>query len=272
MMAERQPASRFEFGKNWQRYIDQLDEDRIVQAEQSLKDLLGVETLKGQSFLDIGSGSGLFSLSAVRLGVAQIHSFDYDSASVACTQSLKVRFFSDATNWMIEKGDILDPAYFSTTGQWDIVYSWGVLHHTGKMWQALKNASTLVKPGGKLVIAIYNDQGWPSQAWLVVKKLYNWLPAGLRFLVLWPSALRLWGPSTIRDFLRGRPFATWRDYEQLRGMSPWVDVVDWVGGYPFEVATVAQIEEFYNDLGFKQVNLIRDAGRGCNQFVFVAGG
>lgn len=270
-MAESESISRFEFGKNWKRYLDQLDEDRIVQAEQSLKDFLGIETLAGKSFLDIGSGSGLFSLSAFRLGADPLHSFDYDPASVACTRSLKERFFPDAFNWMVEQGDVLDPEYLSARGQWDIVYSWGVLHHTGSMWQALKNASTLVKPGGKLAIAIYNDQGWPSQAWLVVKKLYNWLPAAMRFLVLWPSALRLWGPATIRDLLRGRPFATWRHYQQLRGMSPWVDVVDWVGGYPFEVAAPDQIEAFFHNLGFKQINLIRDAGRGCNQFVFVAG-
>lgn len=147
----------------------------------------------------------------------------------------------------------------------------GVLHHTGNMSQALVNVSNLVQDGGRLFIAIYNNQGRASRSWLKVKKAYNRLPRGFRWLILWPSAFRLWGPTIIFDLVAGRPFHTWRNYSKgsLRGMSPWRDVVDWVGGLPFEVATPEQIFCSYRDRGFRLKELKTCAGgHGCNEFVF----
>ena len=156
-------------------------------------------------------------------------------------------------------------------GTWDIVYSWGVLHHTGQMWPALEHAAQRVNNDGLLFIAIYNDQGRASRMWLRVKQLYNALPSALRWLVLGPALMRLWGPTSARDILRGRPFHSWRSYAEsgLRGMSPWRDVVDWVGGLPFEVATPEEIFRFHRDLGFELIELRTcSGGLGCNEFVF----
>lgn len=137
------------------------------------------------------------------------------------------------------------------------------------MWHALKNAISRVAPGGQLFIAIYNDQGRASRWWLRTKLACNRLPPALRWLVLWPSAVRLWGPTTLRDLLRGRPGATWRAVKKGRGMDPWRDVVDWVGGLPFEVAKPEQIFEFCRARGFMLEKLYTCAGgHGGNQYVF----
>jgi len=137
------------------------------------------------------------------------------------------------------------------------------------MWGALENVVPLVKPGGALFVAIYNDQGRASRMWFLIKKLYNELPRGLRFLVLVPAFLRLWMPTAVRDLLLGRPFRTWRTYSAERGMSPWRDVVDWVGGYPFEVARPEQVFDLFRDRGFTLDRLKTCAGGlGCNEYVF----
>lgn len=119
--------------------------------------MLRVDDLQNRTFLDIGSGSGLFSLAARKLG-ARVHSFDYDPQSVACTRALKQRYFPDSADWVIEEGSALDADYLLRLGQFDIVYSWGVLHHTGAMWQALENVDGNVRQNGKLFIALYNHQ------------------------------------------------------------------------------------------------------------------
>lgn len=261
---------RFEFGANWEQFLKVLDDDRIGLAEQSLRAMLGVDNLEGKRFLDIGSGSGLFSLVARRLG-ATVCSFDYDPQSVACTTELRRRYFTDDPDWIVEQASALDTTYLEALGEWDIVYSWGVLHHTGAMWQALENVSSLVSPGGTLFVALYNDQGVMSSVWLTVKRTYNRLPKGLRWLVLGPALIRLWGPRSIYDLLSGKPFHTWRHYSEhgVRGMSAWRDVVDWVGGYPFEVAKPEEVFNFYRDRGFRLVQLETCGGSlGCNQFVF----
>lgn len=270
--SEVSSGERFEFGKNWTRFLALLNEKRIVEAENSLKRMLGVESLSGKSFLDIGSGSGLFSLAARRLG-ARVHSFDFDPHSVACTTELRRRFFPGDGDWTIEEESALNEDYLKSLGEFDVVYSWGVLHHTGQMWRALENAHLPVAPNGKLFIAIYNDMGSQSTRWRWIKRTYNELPKLLRtpftLLAIAPDE----GKALLRSLVTLRPqnyLRTWTNYDQARGMSHWRDVVDWVGGYPYEVAQPEEIFDFYRDRGFTLLKLRSGGvGLGCNEFVFV---
>jgi len=262
----------FEFGKNWRKFLKVLNEDRIGEAEKSLKEMLEMEDFQNKRFLDIGSGSGLFSLAARRLG-ATVHSFDYDPLSAACTQELKRRYFPDDASWIIEQGNILDVTYLDTLGTYDIVYSWGVLHHTGNMWKALGNVIHLVDEKGILFISIYNDQGPFSQLWKYVKKFYNHSSSPMKILIiLWFGAFFETRSATMR-ILRWKnplPFKYWKEKKKSRGMSVWYDLVDWVGGYPFEVAKPEEIFDFYREKGFLMTKLKTcRGGLGCNEFVFV---
>ncbi|MEP6991116.1 MAG: class I SAM-dependent methyltransferase [bacterium] len=261
-------GERFEFGANWTRFLAHLDEARIVEAERSLQTMLGVSTLAGRRFLDVGSGSGLFSLAARRLG-AVVHSFDYDPASVACTRELRRRYFPDDAGWVVEEGSVLDPAFLATLGQHDIVYSWGVLHHTGRMWEALGNVAPLVVPDGQLFVAIYNQQPLLSPFWTLTKRAYN--RGGRRVKSIMDVAFyaAFAGPSFVWDVLRGRNPLDRHRGQNHRGMNLYRDVVDWIGGWPFEVAPVDAIVRFYEARAFAPTTVVTCGWKhGCNEFVF----
>lgn len=263
--------SPFEFGENWRRYLEHVDENRILQAERSLVSMLDRETLAGCSFVDVGCGSGLFSLAALRLGASPVHSIDVDLESVMCARELKRRYANGAEDWTLGAESIIDDAGVASLGQWDIVYSWGVLHHTGEMWHAFDNIERLVAPGGRLFISIYNDQGRRSHIWRAVKHGYNSLPRSVRkpyvVAVLLPRELLSAGFSILR--LRpGGYIRSWSAYSGNRGMSRWHDMVDWVGGYPYEVARPDEIFDRFRRSGFQLERLVTSRGWGCNEFVF----
>lgn len=260
---------RFEFGKNWQRFLQVLTPERISIAEASLKDMLGVSDLAGKSFLDVGCGSGLFSLAARRLG-ARVRSFDYDLDSVTCAVDMKDKYFPGDGGWVVERGSVLDGEYLLSLGVYDVVYAWGVLHHTGEMWRALDLVAGSVAPEGRLFVAIYNDQGAMSRLWRAVKRVCVTLPRAVQPIyaatVMAPFELRL----LLRAALAGQPgryVRTWTKYQSVRGMSHWRDTLDWVGGYPFEVATAAQLIAFYTRRGFRVDRVETSTSLGCNQIV-----
>jgi 2-polyprenyl-3-methyl-5-hydroxy-6-metoxy-1,4-benzoquinol methylase len=265
---EVKSGHRFEFGENWSRFLSVLDNERIKQAEKSLQEMLQTDSLAGKRFLDIGSGSGLFSLAARKLG-AKVTSFDFDPKSVACANELKRRYFKDDPDWEIMEGSVLNTPFMSSLGQFDVVYSWGVLHHTGAMWQALENVLPCLAPGGQLFIAIYNDQGYISRRWKRVKKIYCSGPLG-RAIIQAIFIPYFFLPQFFLDIIKLRnPFRLYREYKQQRGMSKIYDWYDWLGGYPFEVAKPEEIFHFYRKHNFQLINLTTcGGGLGCNQFVF----
>jgi 2-polyprenyl-6-hydroxyphenyl methylase/3-demethylubiquinone-9 3-methyltransferase len=256
---EVKDGARFAFGVNWSHFLTQLNEQRVQDAIDSLKMMLKADTLDGKTFLDIGSGSGLFSLAARRMG-AKVVSFDYDPQSVACTRKLKSLYYSGDSDWQIQQGSVLDANYTLALGKFDVVYSWGVLHHTGSMWNALDNVDALVAPKGQLFIALYNYQPIASRYWAFVKRTYNKRIFTRPFLI----AIHLIYPTLpgilIRFFQCKRP---------RRGMSAWYDLIDWLGGYPFEVAKPEHIFNFFSNRGYQLQELKTVGGRlGCNEFVF----
>ena len=256
---ELRAGERFAFGANWRRFLEDLTPAQIDAAQASLCGMLDVTTLGGRTFLDVGSGSGLFSLAARRLG-ATVRSFDYDPESVACTRELRRRFFDGDPTWTVERGSIVDETYLASLGTFDVVYAWGSLHHTGEMWRAVDQASRLVAPGGRLFLAIYNDQGVRSRAWRQVKRLYCANRVG-RVVVTVAAVPLLAAREALARLIRPRrgPVA--------RGMALYRDWVDWLGGYPFEVATPDAVVSFCLARGLRAGKLVTTRRLGCNQFV-----
>ena len=270
MTVKEPEQNRFSFGENWSRFLKKLDDASILEAESSLSFNLNVKNLKGQKFLDIGSGSGLFSLAARKLG-AQVYSFDYDGESVACTNKLKSQFYPEDSNWRVDKGDVLSHEYMRGLGKFDVVYSWGVLHHTGAMWLGIDNAVNRVANGGKLFIAIYNDQGFKSHVWWIIKYTYAKLPRGINKLFGYSLGIFIYLLSVIKYALLLKPHIILREifnYKSKRGMNIKSDLIDWVGGFPFEFATYELLQQYVELRGFTLVNGKKATSLGCHELIF----
>ncbi len=268
--SEIKRGRRFEFGANWRRFLQSLTPEKIAEAEKSLCETLGAPDLMGKRFLDVGSGSGLFSLAAYNLG-AQVHAFDFDPQSAACTQWMREEHASEHQRWRIETGSALDVPYLRSLGEFDVVYAWGVLHHTGAMWQAMDNMVALVAPGGRLIIALYNHQPFWTPPITLLKRTYVVSPRPVKCLLAAGSMMYHAMGGLIKDLARLRnPWARYRNYDRLRGMSWWYDQIDWVGGYPFETARPDDVIAFYQQRGLvvERTDLCRRGSSGCNQFVF----
>ena len=263
----------FSFGRNWQTFLEGFDDERVKIAEASLTDFLGMPDLRGNSFLDVGCGSGLFSYAAFNLGAKRIVSFDLDPFSVECCKYLRARV-NNPSHWEVCEGSVLDRGFLSGLGTFDIVYSWGVLHHTGHMWDAIEQSAALVNPGGHYYIAIYNkilarngSTSWIHPFWLKVKTIYNTYPT-LGTYILEPLAMTAYLAIVVA---RGEnPIAHIRDYKSHRGMSWRTDATDWLGGYPYEFATVEEVFKFIKGKfpDFNLVNVKVTSGRGLNWFLF----
>jgi 2-polyprenyl-3-methyl-5-hydroxy-6-metoxy-1,4-benzoquinol methylase len=262
-------GSRFAFGENWKSFLAQLDDARIAEAEKSLQWLLGRERLDGLRFLDVGSGSGLSSLAARRLG-ATVHSFDEDLRCVECTKLLRDRFFPDDSNWLVERGSILDRDYLGTLGRFDVVYSWGVLHHTGAMREAIENASRLAAPPGIFVFALYRKTRL-CRIWALEKRWY------CRASPRAQAAARGFYVALMKlaFALLGRNFGTYvSNYRSNRGMDYIHDVHDWLGGYPYESIRPAEVARELARLGFVPVRSKVQPystglfGSGCDEYVY----
>jgi 2-polyprenyl-6-hydroxyphenyl methylase/3-demethylubiquinone-9 3-methyltransferase len=113
--------------------------------------------------------------------------------------------------------------------------------------------------------------GSQSTRWRWIKRTYNRIPEALRI----PFVLMVIAPgeakSMVKSVLLRRSqeyFLSWTQYSTGRGMNRWRDFVDWVGGYPYEVAKPEEIFDFYRGKGFSLTKLkCGGVGLGCNEFV-----
>jgi 2-polyprenyl-6-hydroxyphenyl methylase/3-demethylubiquinone-9 3-methyltransferase len=273
---DRSLEAHFEFGRNWERLVPEVDESRVQAAMRDISSFFQRD-LAGLSFLDVGCGSGLSSYAAYRLGARSITSVDIDPKNVANVRRIKQRFEVDPSYpWACEVRSIVDPDDVMRLPHSDVVYAWGVLHHTGAMWDAISNSASLVNPGGFLYLMLYRD-AWSAPLWRAIKRRYVRSGAGVKFVLRNTFAAALIAGLIIK----GRnPRRVMRDYgRNSRGMSWYVDVTDWVGGYPFEYTAAEAVIARLAQHGFALRNIVPPLsarpiglrGTGSYQYLFQRG-
>ncbi|MFZ3069228.1 MAG: class I SAM-dependent methyltransferase [Microgenomates group bacterium] len=260
----------FSFGENWQEYLNKVSPKKIIQAENSMLDLISKSQLKNKSFIDIGCGSGLFSFAAYRFGVAKLLSVDIDKYSIKCVNRLKQQE-DNPINWLVKHGSILNQKFVNSLGKFDIVYSWGVLHHTGDMYQAFNNIIKICKKNSYLILAIYNKNrglsalfSGSSDLWLKIKKTYN--SSGWFGKKIIEYLYYIWFVFGYILTLRN-PFLYIKNYNN-RGMFFTTDIKDWLGGYPYEYASVDELINYFSNKGFFVKKIISSDNLGCHQILF----
>jgi len=265
--------SHFACGENWASYAKLVTESQVEQATSGLRRLSGGD-LRGKRFLDIGCGSGLHSLAALRLGADQVVALDIDPACVATTQQLLTRC-AEGTRWTTQEKSVFD-LQPDSMGWFDIVYSWGVLHHTGDLYRALRAAAALVAPGGRFVFALYarTPLCW---FWKREKRWYSAASpsAQARARSLYVGLFRLLYAIRHRDSFSEFVATYGTNHGQARGMNFYHDVHDWLGGWPYESISPAETERFMHQLGMRQIRaFVRERrtlgllGSGCDEYVY----
>jgi 2-polyprenyl-6-hydroxyphenyl methylase/3-demethylubiquinone-9 3-methyltransferase len=252
---------KFSFGENWKSFSDKaLTDKRIREARHAFAELTNGIELKNKKFMDIGFGQGLALFLCAEYG-ALAHGIDIDPICNDAITSTH-RFFASLSRPITQVASILDEKFVDdqqALGGYDVVHSWGVLHHTGDMKRAFKNIARLVKPGGYLMIAIYN-KSWTSPIWKAVKIIYNQVPSLLQYAMVWVLYLL--------NFLREPFLKKKRNIASSRGMELFHEIRDWLGGYPYEYATREEVLRAFAEHGFVKVKVIPSVGwTGCNQFV-----
>lgn len=250
----------FSFGRNWRSYARFVSEKMIAEAESDIVKWLGADGVKGKTVIDIGCGSGIHSLCFYRLCAKSLLSIDVDPHSVICTKQFQERA-GVPENWRVLEANVLDRAFTGALGRFDIVYSWGVLHHTGKMWEAIDNASRLCRPdGGRLWIALY-AKGPSYEEHLISKADFNASPWLRKQRTVWQHLFRKWR----HERWQGNKSLSW--FWHGRGMNAYHDAIDWYGGLPYEVASVEEVTDFLRARGFTVERIEEAVEGGCSNYL-----
>jgi SAM-dependent methyltransferase len=260
---------KFDFGSNWNSFFKKVNEQNIQKSIDSILELCPKEIVAGKSVIDIGCGSGINSIAFERIGARTVSAVDVDKGCLDTTNEMILRF-TNAQKFQVFHCDILETEKLPNS-KFDLVYSWGVLHHTGNMNLAIMNSIKLVNQSGYLFIALYRKTAF-CDYWRFAKRTYVKSPIVLQKLYFLLAVMSF----IPYDCIRGKvmPSTLIKSYSSSRGMNYFTDIRDWLGGYPYESIKSHDLETLIESQGFKLIKSNAKPyhfglrGSGCDEFLF----
>lgn len=118
---------------------------------------LPAEWFRGKKVMDAGCGRGRWTYGFGKLGVGSCTSFDISENGIDATKSVAGEF---GDHFTVCKRNILDALDFAD--DYDMVWCYGVLHHTGDTYGGFHNLIRHVKPGGYFFFMLYGEPRPPA--------------------------------------------------------------------------------------------------------------
>ncbi|MFQ6107920.1 MAG: class I SAM-dependent methyltransferase [Candidatus Aminicenantales bacterium] len=113
------------------------------------------EEVLNKSVLDAGCGTGVFSIIFARMGALSVVGIDISKRSLERAQRQADQL--GLQNATFQKVNMLRLPF--TDACFDIVWSWGSVHHTADPFGCLAELIRVLKPGGSLLVAVYRRTG-----------------------------------------------------------------------------------------------------------------
>jgi len=264
MLYENLYKKKFSFGKNWQNFNKNITNKNINNSIKYFKNFTKFVNLKNKTFIDVGCGSGINSLLAIKLNAKKVLSIDIDENSVSACKLLRKKYKISNKNWIIKQVSILDTSKIKKLGKFDFIYSWGVLHHTGDMNKAFDNLFLLAKKKSYIYVSIYNKY-LTSNTWKIIKYFYassnNFIKKIMEkiYITIYYIGLNL-NKYSIKEYKKS--------FVLKRGMSFRHDIIDWLGGYPYEYLSFEDLSAIFFKKGYSILSFKKSNGVGCNE-IFV---
>jgi ubiquinone/menaquinone biosynthesis C-methylase UbiE len=172
-MRQEEGTTQRVYGKLWDKYeTDEYIKEayRIIESRFKNNEF-DLSVLKGKTILDMGCGSGRYTIALTKTGAEKVYGIDLGKESIRKAALIAEK--SGIRNIEFDVGSVLDLPYEDNL--FDFIYSNGVLHHTENLEQGINELYRTLKPGGESFLYLYADGGifWYSRKKMprVMKKI-----------------------------------------------------------------------------------------------------
>jgi SAM-dependent methyltransferase len=153
--------------RNWRENVDKFILDELQMTR---------EQIRGKRVLDAGCGQGRWSYGFIKLG-ATVRGIDTSVSAIKYANEHLKRTTPPARFCVLNVLDERQLSKVFNNAEFDIIWCWGVLHHTGDPEKGFDNLVKLLKPGGTIHLYLYGKKSFVNKFW---RRVFNVMPLDKR--------------------------------------------------------------------------------------------